>query len=90
MNKTDNGIIASMLAIALLTGCSGMTHGFDEESALYSKPTSEKELQKVDETPTSSEKEIKKVDESPETKVKEQELDQENETTISYDPNEGE
>ncbi len=90
MNKTSNGIIASTLAITLLAGCSNVTHGFDEDSIFYAKPTSEKEIKKVDETPKSSEKESKKVDEAPETKGKEQEPDQENETTISYDPYEGE
>ncbi len=90
MNKTSYKIIASTLAITLLTGCSNVTHGFDEESAFYSGPTSEKEIEKVDEMPNISEKESKKVDEAPETKGKEQEPDQENETTIYYDPYEGE
>ena len=76
MNRIGNGIIASTLAITLLAGCSNVTHGFDEESVFYTKPTSEKE--------------IKKVDETPKTKVKKEELKQENETTISYDPYEGE
>lgn len=90
MNKTSNGIIVSILTITLLTGCSGVTHGFDEESALYTKPSSEKELNKKDETPKSPKKESKQMDEIPKTKEKKQEPELENETTITYDPYEGE
>lgn len=86
MHKRSNGIISSILAITLLTGCSGVTHGFDEESALYTKPSSEKELNKEAKTPMRPEQESKEVDEVPKAEAQEQE----SETTITYDPYEGE
>ncbi|WP_345974907.1 hypothetical protein [Sulfurimonas sp. HSL3-7] len=91
MRKTGNGIIASVLAMTLLAGCSGVVmHGFDEESALYTKPASEKEIKKAKEIPERSEKEVKEVDEVLNAGTKAQAPDEENETVISYDPNEGE
>ncbi len=90
MNIGRNAIIASALAMTLLAGCSGMTHGFDEESALYSKPVSEKEIKKGDKALNSPEKEVHKADETLKSAVKDQAPDEENETIIFYDPNVGE
>jgi uncharacterized lipoprotein len=86
MNKRGREIIAAALTVMLLAGCSGMTHGFDEESPFYTKPASEHAAEKADETPKSSEKEEDKADDAPKTEVKKQEPGEENETTTFYDP----
>jgi len=92
MDKTGKNIIMSALAMALLTGCSGVvSHGFDDESALYSKPPSEKESNKADELQKSPEKAAPLADETTKSEVPTEVTNEdEGETKTSYDRDVGE
>jgi len=92
MNMTGKNIIVSALAMALLTGCSGMvSHGFDDESALYSEPASEKETNTAEELQENPENETEQAEKMPESDAAAEPTDEdEGETKISYDRDVGE
>jgi len=92
MDKTGKNIIMSALSMTLLTGCSGVvSHGFDDESALYSKPASEKEINKAEEVQESPEKAVPLAEEMPESDAAAEPTDEdEGETKTSYDRDVGE
>ncbi len=73
--KRTLSIIHLLFLSVLLSACSNVTMGFDEDSIFYTKPQSEQAV------------EIKEKDlETPSVKDE----DTENETTFSYDPHSGE
>jgi len=92
MKMTGKIISVSALAMALLTGCSGMvSHGFDDESALYSEPVSEKETNKTEKLLESPKNGTEQIDKTPESDIAAEPTDEdEGETKISYDRDVGE
>jgi len=92
MKMTGKNFIVSALAMALLTGCSGVvSHGFDDESALYSDPASEKETNNTEALQESPEKAVPLAEEMPESDAAAEPTDEdEGETKISYDRDVGE
>lgn len=68
-------IMTLSVTLALFAGCTGVTHGFDDESALYSGPTLEQESKNESTSPMTKETKTER---------------EENKTTVEYNRYEGE
>ncbi len=68
-------IMTLPITLALFAGCTGVTHGFDDESALYSGPALETESENESTSPVTKEMKTER---------------EENETTVEYNRYEGE